>query len=286
MLAKISLKTLLVTLLLSLLVGCSTLKVSYRFLDNAIRWKINDYVSLTSAQGAALNRDINKFHHWHQSTQLPIYADFTAKKAVQFEQATLSPQDFSKIYDEFFDLAMDSLDELVPVITTMLFSLEEQQIPQVIKNVEREMTKHLREDFARTPQQQLAKRQGRMIKRIAKMTGRLSRAQANLITDWAKATLSDKKLREQRQKRLLDTVSKQLNNRTNQAQFNRNLLAQFKNQERFASAAEKQSYQQRKQLTVRLMSDLFNSLTPLQKQNLIASIKKYQFDFLSLTAKR
>ena len=190
--ARISIKTLLVTLLLSLLVGCSTIKVSYRFLDNAIRWKINDYVSLTSSQGAALNRDINKFHYWHQSTQLPVYADFMAQKAVQFEQETLSPQDVSKIYDEVFDLAMASVDELVPVITTMLFSLEDKQIPSVIKNVEREMTKDLKEDFARTPQQQLAKRQGRMIKRMAKLVGRLNQAQANLIADWAKATLSDR----------------------------------------------------------------------------------------------
>lgn len=283
--ARLSLKTLLVTLLLSLLVGCSTLKVSYRFLDNAIRWKINDYVSLTSAQGAALNQDLNKFHYWHQSTQLPIYANFMAKKAIQFEQATLSPQDFSKIYDEFFDLAMDSLDELVPVITTMVFSLEEAQIPPVIKNIEREMTKDLKEDFAKTPQQQINRRQGRMIKRMAKLVGRLTKAQANLIADWAKATPPNRALREQRQKRLLDTLSKLLKNRSNPEQFNRTLLAQLKSQERFASAAEKQSYQQRKQLTVKLMSDLFNSLTPLQKQNLIASVKKYQFDFLSLVAK-
>ena len=280
---RISIKTLLVTLLLSLLVGCSTIKVSYRFLDNAIRWKINDYVSLTSSQSAALNRDINQFHYWHQSTQLPVYADFMSKKAVQFEQQTLSPQDVSKIYDEVFDLAMTSVDKLVPVITTMLFSLEDKQIPSVIKNVEREMTKDLKKDFARTPQQQLAKRQGRMIKRVAKLVGRLNQAQGKLIADWAKATLSDKTLREQRQKRLLDTLTKQLNNRSNPEQFNRSILAQFKTQERYASAAEKQSYQQRKQLTLKLMSDLFNSLTPLQKQKLIASVKKYQFDFLSLS---
>jgi hypothetical protein len=281
--ARISIKTLLVTLLLSLLVGCSTIKVSYRFLDNAIRWKINDYVSLTSSQSAALNRDINQFHYWHQSTQLPVYTDFMSKKAVQFEQQTLSPQDVSKIYDEVFDLAMTSVDKLVPVITTMLFSLEDKQIPSVIKNVEREMTKDLKKDFARTPQQQLAKRQGRMIKRVAKLVGRLNQAQANLITEWAKATLSDKTLRDQRQKRLLDTLTKQLSNRSTPEQFNRSILAQFKTQERYASAAEKQSYQQRKQLTLKLMSDLFNSLTPLQKQKLIASVKKYQFDFLSLS---
>jgi hypothetical protein len=269
--------------LLSLLVGCSTIKVSYRFLDNAIRWKINDYVSLTNTQGAALNRDINKFHYWHQSTQLPVYADFMSKKAVQFEQEKLSPQDVSKIYDEVFDLAMASVDELVPVITTMLFSLDDKQIPSVIKNIERELTKDLKEDLARTLKQQVVRRQGRMIKRIAKLIGRLTKSQANLIADWAKATSSSNTLREQRHKRLSEVVPKLLNNRSNPKQFNRSILAQFKTQERYASAAEKQSYQQRKKLTLKLMSDLFNSLTPLQKQKLIASVKKYQFDFLSLS---
>ncbi|PWQ94741.1 DUF6279 family lipoprotein [Leucothrix arctica] len=280
---RISLKTLLVTLLLSLLVGCSTIKVSYRFLDNAIRWKINDYVSLTSSQGAALNRDINKFHYWHQSTQLRVYADFMAKKAVQFKQETLNPQDVSKIYDEVFDLVMASVDELVPIITTMLFSLDAKQIPSVIKNIERELTKDLKEDLARTPKQQVVRRQNRMIKRMAKLVGRLTKSQANLIADWAKATASNNMLREQRHKRLSEVVPKLLNNRSNPEQFNRSILAQFKTQERYASAAEKQSYQQRKQLTLTLMSDLFNSLAPLQKQKLIASVKKYQFDFLSLS---
>ncbi|RVU85634.1 hypothetical protein EOL70_06690 [Leucothrix sargassi] len=282
---RLTFKTLLITLLLSLLVGCSTIKVSYRFLDNAIRWKIDDYVSLTGPQSVTLNRNIDKFHFWHQSTQLPIYADFMAKKAVQFEQATLSPQEVSRIYDEFFDLAMDSLDELVPVITTMIFSLDEKQIPSVINNIDREMTKDLNEDFAKSPQQQINKRQGRMIKRVAKLIGRLSQAQASLIADWAKATLPNRALREQRQKRLIGTVTEMLNNRSNPEQFNRDLLAQLKTQERYATAPEKQSYQKRKQLTLQLMSDLFNSLTPLQKQNLIASVKKYQSDFQSLMIK-
>jgi hypothetical protein len=120
---------------------------------------------------------------------------------------------------------------------------------------------------------------------MAKLVGRLNKTQANLIANWAKANTPDRKLREQRQKRLVDNLSKLLNDRSNPEQFNRHLLAQFKTQERFANTAEKQFYQQRKQLTLKLMSDLFNSLTPLQKKNLIASVKKYQFDFLSLAVK-
>ena len=58
-------KIFILLILISVLAGCSSIKLGYRFLDNAIRWKINDYVSLNAEQGVAVKKDINQFHRWH-----------------------------------------------------------------------------------------------------------------------------------------------------------------------------------------------------------------------------
>lgn len=272
-------------LLISVLVGCSSLKLSYRFLDNAIRWKINDYVTLNPEQGVAVTRGINQFHRWHQTTQLPVYANFMQRKAVQLQAATLSPRDVDKIYDEAFNIMSVSLDKLVPVITDMLLTLSPEQIPSVIKNLERESSKDLKEDFAITSAQRLVKRQNKMIKRVAKWTGRLNKAQLALIAEWAKALPVDKAVRVSRQSGFLIMMSAQLKDRSNPALFKRNILSQIKTPQKYSSPAYKQSFAKRKQLTLQLMSDLFNSLTPTQKATLIGSFKKYQADFLALAPK-
>ncbi len=276
-------KIFILLILISVLAGCSSVKLGYRFLDNAIRWKINDYVSLNAEQGVAVKKDINQFHRWHQTTQLSIYASFMERKAVQLQAAdTLTPGEVDKIYDEAFDIMSVSLDKFIPVITSMLLSLNPDQIPRVIKNLERESAKDLKEDFAITPAQRLAKRQNKMIKRAAQWVGRLNNTQIAMITEWAKIMPVDKEVRVSRQTSFLNMMSEQLKNRSNPEQFKRNILTQVKTPERFSSPAYKQSYAKRKQLTQKLISDLYNSLTPTQKSTLIASVKKYQADFLYL----
>jgi len=279
-------RILIISTLILILTGCSSVKMGYRFFDNAIRWKINEYVSLNHSQSVALTQGINGFHLWHQQTQLPLYASFMGRKAVQFEQATLSPQDFSKIYDEAFAIAMVSVDKLGPVITDMLLSLEDKQIPAVIKNMERESAKDLKKDFGITPKQRSLKRQNKMIQRLAKFTGGLNKTQRDLIAEWASALPIDEKILTEQQARFVEALSKLLNNRSNPEMFSRSVLAQFKTPEQFSSAAYRQSYQKRKQVTLKLMSDLFNSLTPFQKTRLIASVKQYQADFLSLAPRK
>ena len=279
-------RILIISTLTLIIAGCSSVKMGYRFFDNAIRWKVNDYVSLNHPQSVALTQGINGFHLWHQKTQLPIYASFLERKAVRFEQETLSPQDISKIYDEAFTIAMVSLDKLGSVIIDMLLSLDDKQIPNVIKNMERELAKDLKQDFGITPKQRLVKRQNKMIKRVAKLTGGLNKTQRDLIAEWASSLPVDEKIRVERQKRFVEALSKQLNDRSNPETFSRSVLAQFKTPERFSSAAYRQSYQKRKQITLKLMSDLFNSLTSVQKTRLIGSVKKYQADFLYLAPKK
>ena len=137
-------------------------------------------------------------------------------------------------------------------------------------------------DLWQTLSQGLAKRQKKMIKRAAKWIGRLNNTQIAMITEWAKALPVDKEVRVLRQSGFITMISKQLNDRSNPDQFKLNILTQIKTPERFSSPAYKQSYAKRKQLTQKLISDLFNSLTPAQKSSLIASVKKYQADFLYL----
>jgi len=267
---------------ISVLVGCSSVKLGYRFMDNAIRWKINDYVALNAEQSGVVTRRINQFHRWHQTTQLKDYAKFMERKAIQFEKPRLTAADVSKIYDEAFAIMTVSLDELLPVITDMLLSLSPEQIPAVIKNLEKQSAKDLKKDFGITPAQRLAKRQNKMVKRVVKWTGGLNKAQLEMIAIWAKELSVDKDVRVGRQSNFVEMMKEQLKDRSNPEQFKRTIMTQVKTPERFSSPAYRQSYAKRKQRTLVLMADLFNSLTAAQKARLIASTKKYQADFLYL----
>jgi len=275
-------KTLLILLLISVIVGCSSVKLGYRFMDNAIRWKINDYVSLNAQQSRTVTQGINDFHRWHQATQLSLYANFMQKAAKRFEQTSLSTSELSQLYDEAFALALTSVDELMPVISDMLLSLSPEQILLTLKKIEIESAKEMKKDFGITPAQRLVKRQNKMIKRVVKWTGPLNKSQLGIIADWAKAMPVDESLRVARQDKFVSMLSTQLKDRSNPEQFKQALSAQIKTPERFSSAQYKQSYAKRKLLMLSLMSDLFGSLTARQKTQLINSTKKYQSDFLYL----
>ena len=59
--------------LLTLLGSCSSVQVSYRFLDDLMRWELNKYVSLSGQPSRDLDEALGVFHDWHRVEQLGLY---------------------------------------------------------------------------------------------------------------------------------------------------------------------------------------------------------------------
>src|SRR3979411_808273 len=59
---------------LSLLAGCSTIRLAYDHADTWLRWRAGNYLDVHGEQADELDERIDAFHDWHRARALPKYA--------------------------------------------------------------------------------------------------------------------------------------------------------------------------------------------------------------------
>ena len=67
--APLRLSAILVTL--SLLAGCSAVRLAYDHADTWLRWRAGNYLDVHGEQAQELDERIDAFHDWHRATALP-----------------------------------------------------------------------------------------------------------------------------------------------------------------------------------------------------------------------
>ena len=60
----------------SLLVGCSTLSLTYNYADWILLWRIDQYFDVSPEQQTFLKGRLNHLHAWHRKQELPRYVAF------------------------------------------------------------------------------------------------------------------------------------------------------------------------------------------------------------------
>jgi hypothetical protein len=71
-------RVLFLALILALVAGCSTVRLTYNHGDTVLYWWLNAYVDLDSDQSDWVKKDIDKLFQWHRKTQLRDYAGLLA----------------------------------------------------------------------------------------------------------------------------------------------------------------------------------------------------------------
>lgn len=146
-------KNLLLLVLLLGLTACST-KLSYHFIDWAIGWEQEDYVTLDDSQQEAFDALIEKFVLWHQSKELSHYVVQLTEIETLIKTNTLTPLLWAEHVDiakrHWFRLFEFALPELLPIV----MSLSDAQVKQILTKL-RQDEQELIKEFAGKSQQQL-----------------------------------------------------------------------------------------------------------------------------------
>lgn len=143
-------KAVLLVVLLFGLTACST-KFSYHFLDWAIGWELDDYVSLDKDQQKVVDGLIDKFVLWHQSEELGHYVAQLTEVEQQIQTNTLTPalwaEHVTPAKRHWFRLFEFALPEMLPIFS----SLTDEQVKQILTQSRKDEQELIKEFAGKTP---------------------------------------------------------------------------------------------------------------------------------------
>lgn len=180
---------LLLMVLLLTLSACST-KLSYRFLDWAIGWEVEDYVTLKGSQQRALDTLINQFVQWHQTEELAHYvAQLTEIKRL-IDTNTLTPalwvEQVNIAKRHWFRLFEFALPQLLPIIV----SLSDAQVQQIMTTLHNDEQALIKEFAGKSPEQLQQQANDELQAQFTQWLGSLTAQQKEMIYQYNKQRLS------------------------------------------------------------------------------------------------
>lgn len=265
-----------------LLTACGT-----RFVYNRLDWLSSYYVAsqvtLDDAQSRALRANVDDFFAWHRRSELPRYARFLdrmandAMRPVSLEQLEEGQREVEAFMDE-------SAAHFAPGAARWLNGLRPAQIDELFANLAEKDRKARAEKCDSTPAERRKQRTRQFIDNVEDWTGRLERAQRELIRDGYAALRTDE----------CDELSARARSRL---EF-RALVDRYRARPEFAEriadflvhpenrrdAAYRDDYEADRERFLRLLADINHSLTPEQRRNTIARLRVYAQEMRGLAA--
>ena len=177
--------------ILSLLVlsACTT-RFIYNRVDWFVVWKVGDYVTLKDEQKARLKADLNDRLEYVRINEMPRVAEFLNQAAREVESGYITADMLDSYYNEMLTFFDEFMLGIVPLSTTFLYSLDDEQIQELFENLE-EINQEMYEEYSgRTPEEREKNRNKSAIKSTENWTGRLSSEQKEILKD-ALARMAD-----------------------------------------------------------------------------------------------
>lgn len=169
--------------------ACST-KLSYHFLDWAIGWEQEDYVTLDKSQQKAFDALIEKFVLWHQSKELSHYVVQLTEVESLIKTNTLTPVLWAEHVEiakrHWFRLFEFALPELLPII----MSLSDAQVKQILAKLREDEQELVKEFAGKTPTQLQQEADENLQEQFDDWLGSVSAEQKELIHQYNQQRLS------------------------------------------------------------------------------------------------
>ena len=180
---------LLVACVLGSLAACGT-----QFVYNRLGWLAHYYlsnqVSLDGPQSIELRANLREFFVWHRRTELPRYAGFLERFAAAASQP-LTREQMASGTGEIEDFVRTSVAHGAPDAARWLNALREPQIDELFASFEKKEAESREEHCGTSPAKRREKSVARFIDNVEEWTGRLRRAQRELIATRLGETTGD-----------------------------------------------------------------------------------------------
>jgi len=268
---------------LLLLAACSS-KTSYRFIDWAVAWSVDDYVQWTTSQERFFTLALDETIDWHQSTQLPRYSTFFRRWADTVE-TPLTATGLQRDVEQINVFLRDIMREVSPVAADLLAQLDDEQVQELLANIEEKQRARSKKYQRMSPQQRLKERVKRTEKTAKKFIGRLSKPQKQLISRWAESLGNNQAEWSQSRSRWTASFQTALRARTEPG-FEQAIEQLFVDADSFWSSDYQQRYTANTAHGIELVIALQRSLTSKQQEKLRRELLDWADNFSELAEEK
>ena len=273
-----------VVLLLSISAGCS-IKITYHFLDNLIGWQLSQYVSFTQEQKREVQAMLKEFHSWHRRTQLTLYADYLEQLKNTLLNDKITGEYLHQESDNLQDMLDISVEQLLPGLTSIAVSLDDEQIAEIVTNLEKDR-KEYQEDYIDDSDEKVQKRRIKDLTRyIGPFFGKFSDEQKQMLVDWEENLVPHERLMIKQQLHWEQDFLSAMDYQDQPEILSQKLLVLMLYRSDNWDQ-ELQDIMDKNQIhTFAMLAKLFNSQSPKQKAKMKRKFDQYITDFRELAEK-
>lgn len=174
---------LIVLLLACSLGGCAFL-YSYRNIERAIRWSLDDYVTWTPAQDRQLRERLVAQLQWHRDTQLPRYREWLVAQRDEL-RGDVELAQLQRDAEQLRQFWQDSMARVAPDIAAQLADLSAAQVRDLLATM-REQQTEVETEYRDMTTAELVKKRSRSLKKTVQYwLGTLDAKQLAAIDAWS-----------------------------------------------------------------------------------------------------
>ena len=265
---------------LSLLAGCSAIRLAYDHADGWLRWHAGNYLDVHGEQADELDERIDAFHDWHRAKALPEYARLAEEVAHRLDDG-LSREDIVWGYDSLMAQARESLRAAAERIAPMLDRLSAEQVGHMEKRFAEDNRKFARENLRGSEAERRKRRATRTVDRLEDWVGKLSKAQIERVRLFSARAPLYNEMRARDRKRLQGELLAMV--RAREAQ--KRLPEHAANFDQGRDAAYAAASEAARQEYYALLLDLDRTLSSEQRAKAVANFRRYANDFTILAGR-
>jgi hypothetical protein len=267
------------------LAACSMTRVAYDNADTMLRFMVPSYLDLDAAQSDDLTLRIVRFHQWHRSSELPVYAALL-RSASQRAARGVTAEDvawgLANVRSRYRRLAAKAAEDAAPVLAT----LEPAQLAALERKFAENNEKFAKEFLSSDDKKRGRAQLKRMLERFRDFAGDLTPGQEARVERFALAHERHVTLRfEDRQRWQRDFVAA-LKVERKPEELGRRLAEMFDKPERRRSEEFVREDKRWDEDLGGLIVDLDGSLSAKQRAQVVRRLSDYAEDFAVLSGSR
>jgi hypothetical protein len=243
----------------------------YTNLDWLVPWYVDDYIALDPQQNDELAMRLAHQLDWHCRTQMPRYAVFLrqVRDELSIPGQPVRAARWADHLDQLKQFWIELVRRLAPDALAILVAARDEQIDALFANLEKTNRELAQEYVAPPVAERRRNRQQRMQKRLVYWTGPLSKAQQQIVAEWARGVDETAEDWLAHRRRFQDTLHQQLRQRHRGNKFQRGFIGLLVSPEKLRDPAYDAKIEANKIRTFQLLEKLSQTLTLAQRRHIV-----------------
>jgi hypothetical protein len=267
------------------LAACSATRVAYDNADTMLRFMVPSYIDLDAAQSDDLTPRIVRFHQWHRSNELPVYAALL-RSASQRAARGITAEDvawgLANVRSRYRKFAAKAAEDAAPVLAT----LAPAQLAALEHKLAENNEKYAKKILSSDDKERRRAQQKRMLERFRDFAGELTPDQEARIERFALAHERHVALRFEDRRRWQRDCVVVLKEQHEPQQLGRRLAEMFEKPELRRSEEFIREDKRWDEDLGQLIVDLDRSLSPKQRAQVVRRLSDYAEDFAVLAGRK